>query len=247
MDEVAPVELRIRCDASKTCLGLEAWQEYEGKYHPIRFASRKTTSAEKKYCEDLGMTLDSNGRPTTGTDTRLIEAMAIVWAMDILSDLIQSMKRVLIENDHRALAALAKATCGKLYRWALKLRFGRRWSCELSFEMPKAAKFARWNRALSLLRPLGVCRSRMPISHPQLRVRQCCKAPRNRCQARLMPAWELTAGTLLSRRSRLAASCRRSSYGQQSGRICIHYVSAWSTPLKGASSSGSEQSLERGG
>eukprot|EP00935_MAST-01C_sp_MAST-1C-sp1_P002859 g2859.t1 len=118
--------LRIRCDASKYAIGMECWQEYDsgpGKptYHPIRFFSRKTKAAEQKYCETLGIPMDKDGRPSTGTNTRLIEAMAIVAAIDECDDLIKSMSEVLVENDHRSLAALARASSGKLLRWSLTL------------------------------------------------------------------------------------------------------------------------------
>eukprot|EP00935_MAST-01C_sp_MAST-1C-sp1_P001326 g1326.t1 len=119
-------KLFISCDASVDALGGAAYQEYDsGPDQPFRkyigFFSRKTKDAEKNYCKELNIPTDKDGNPTTGANTRLIEALSIKWMIDELQDLIESFEEVIIENDHKSLAALAKAMSGKLFRWAIEL------------------------------------------------------------------------------------------------------------------------------
>ena len=94
----------LRTDASNTGLGAVLLQEHNNIKHPVAYASRKLTEAQKKYI------------------TSEKECLAIVWAVKKFENYLYG-KTFVIECDHQLLAFLgqAKYTNNRLMRWSLFL------------------------------------------------------------------------------------------------------------------------------
>ena len=95
----------LRTDASGTGLGAVLLQEKDGKKFPIAYASRKLSSAEKRYA------------------ITELECLAIVWAINKFQKYLYGREFVL-ETDHQALSFMnqAKLTNSRVMRWALTLQ-----------------------------------------------------------------------------------------------------------------------------
>ena len=95
----------MRTDASGTGLGAVLLQEKDGKKFPIAYASRKLSSAEKRYA------------------ITELECLAIVWAINKFQKYLYGREFVL-ETDHQALSFMnqAKLTNSRVMRWALTLQ-----------------------------------------------------------------------------------------------------------------------------
>ena len=94
----------LRTDASSFAIGAVLLQGETGEEHPIEYASRLLTSAERNY----------------STSER--EALAVVWAVEKFRGYIEGT-HVTILSDHQALRWLMslKTPTGRLARWALRL------------------------------------------------------------------------------------------------------------------------------
>ena len=95
----------LRTDASNHGLGAALLQEHDGKLHPIAYASKQMSSAEKKYS-----TLEK-------------ECLAIVWGVNKFRLFLMG-KRFTLQTDHQPLAYLGKAKFqnDRVMRWALTLQ-----------------------------------------------------------------------------------------------------------------------------
>lgn len=100
------VEFILRTDASNYALGAALLQgESPTDEHPIEYASRLLTPAERNY------------------STTEREALAVVWAVDKFRGYIDG-HRVRVASDHQPLKWLLtlKSPAGRLVRWAMKLQ-----------------------------------------------------------------------------------------------------------------------------
>ena len=95
----------LRTDASKVALGACLMHEINGVRHPIQYASRKLTKAEKNY-------------PIVE-----LECLAVVWAIQRFERFLLG-KHFTVETDHQPLLALTKKklNSSKLQRWVLLLQ-----------------------------------------------------------------------------------------------------------------------------
>ena len=95
----------LETDASNVGVGASLMQKYEDKLHPIAFASKKLTAAERKYS-----TLEK-------------ECLAIVWAVKKYKLFLAGTKFVL-QTDHKPLSYLnsAKFQNDRIMRWSLSLQ-----------------------------------------------------------------------------------------------------------------------------
>ena len=97
-----------------------AWVDNE--IHPIAYLSRSVTAVEAKY-HDLCM------GTAGGSETRQLELLGVVWALDALQNILTGCPRVVLSTDHRnirhMLVEAQKLHTGvqndRLLRWALKL------------------------------------------------------------------------------------------------------------------------------
>ena len=101
----------IQCDASGVALGVVLTQEGEGGEHPIVYASRVLTAAERNY------------------STSEKECLAVLWAIKKLRPYIEGY-RFRVITDHSALKWLRnlKDPTGRLARWALEMQ---QWDFEI--------------------------------------------------------------------------------------------------------------------
>ena len=95
----------IRTDASSYALGAVLLQGKDEEEHPIEYASRLLTSAERNY------------------STTEREALAVVWAVNKFRGYIDGSE-VIVASDHQPLRWLMslKSPSGRLARWALQLQ-----------------------------------------------------------------------------------------------------------------------------
>lgn len=102
-DQTRPYVLRT--DASECGIGAVLLQEHEGMLFPVMYASRKLSTAEKKYC------------------TMEKECLAIVWAVKKFNIYLYG-KEFTLQTDHQPLIYLnrAKYENGRIMRWALFLQ-----------------------------------------------------------------------------------------------------------------------------
>ena len=115
-------EIEVLTDASKNGLGAFCFQRVNNEIHPIAYLSRSVTAAEAKY-HDLCM------GTAGGSETRQLELLGVVWALDALQNILTGCPRVVLSTDHRnirhMLVEAQKLHTGvqndRLLRWALKL------------------------------------------------------------------------------------------------------------------------------
>jgi hypothetical protein len=95
----------VQTDASDVGLGGALLQIYEGKYHPVKFISRKLKNAEKNYS-----TIEKEG-------------LAIVWAIDKLAVYLYGREFVLL-TDHKPLTfiQMSKMHNSRVMRWSMYLQ-----------------------------------------------------------------------------------------------------------------------------
>ena len=115
--------IHIYTDASAHGLGVYAFQDVNGHRRPIAYLSRSVKDMEKKWDElHLG---------PEGKDTRQLELLSLLWALEELSNVIgiTTGANVIAHTDHRNLLALVNTsrarstTAGdaRLARWAIRL------------------------------------------------------------------------------------------------------------------------------
>lgn len=95
----------LRTDASAYALGAVLLQTHDDQEHPIEFASRLLTSAERNY------------------STTEREALAVVWSLSKFRGYLDSSS-VIVATDHQPLKWLLslKTPTGRLARWALMIQ-----------------------------------------------------------------------------------------------------------------------------
>ena len=94
----------IRCDSSQYGAGAVLFQiGADGHEHPISYASRKYTMAERGYC------------------TFQQEAAAVVWSLEKFSEFHQG-HHVIVQSDHKNLSWIKKTAMPQLTRWRLRLQ-----------------------------------------------------------------------------------------------------------------------------
>ena len=94
----------IRCDSSQFGAGAVLFQiGADGHEHPISYASRKYTMAERNYC------------------TFQQEAAAVVWSLEKFSEFHQG-HHVIVQSDHKNLSWIKKTAMPQLTRWRLRLQ-----------------------------------------------------------------------------------------------------------------------------
>jgi hypothetical protein len=94
----------IRCDSSQFGAGAVLFQfDEQGCEHPISYASRKYTLAERNYC------------------TFQQEAAAVVWSLEKFSNFHQG-HHVIVQSDHKNLSWIKKTAMPQLTRWRLRLQ-----------------------------------------------------------------------------------------------------------------------------
>lgn len=96
---------RLHVDASNEAIGAALMQENEGFMHPVAYASRKLSDAERKY------------------STTEKECLALVWALRYFKNYLWGSK-FQVATDHRPLCWLQsrKDMSGRLARWALAVQ-----------------------------------------------------------------------------------------------------------------------------
>ena len=99
------VVTRLMIDAFDEALGAALMQEYEGRMHPVAFASRKLSAAEKRY---------------SVTER---ECLSLVWALRYFRTYLWGSSFQVV-TDHKALCWLQskKDMSGRLARWALAIQ-----------------------------------------------------------------------------------------------------------------------------
>ena len=94
----------IRCDSSQFGAGAVLFQiGADGHEHPISYASRKYTMAERNYC------------------TFQQEAAAVVWSLEKFSEFHQG-HHVIVQSDHKNLSWIKRTAMPQLTRWRLRLQ-----------------------------------------------------------------------------------------------------------------------------
>ena len=95
----------IRCDASNFAVGAVLLQGLGGDEHPVEYASRLLSSAERNY------------------STTEREALAVVWALNKFRGYVEGSE-ITVASDHQPLKWLMslKFPSGRLARWALQLQ-----------------------------------------------------------------------------------------------------------------------------
>ena len=95
----------LRADACKDGLGVILLQEYEGQMHPMAYASRSLTKAEKNY------------------SITELEALAVLYGLVHFRHFVHG-RPVTVKSDHHALCYLKNAdqSTSRLTRWAIKLQ-----------------------------------------------------------------------------------------------------------------------------
>ncbi len=97
-------QIFIRCDSSQYGAGAVLFQfDEQGREHPIAYASRKYTIAERNYC------------------TFQQEAAAVVWSLEKFSNFHQG-HHVIVQSDHKNLSWIKKTAMPQLTRWRLRLQ-----------------------------------------------------------------------------------------------------------------------------
>jgi hypothetical protein len=97
-------EIFIRCDSSQFGAGAVIFQfDEQGREHPIAYASRKYTLAERNY------------------NTFQQEASVIVWALEKFAEFFQG-HAVTVQSDHRNLAWIKRSAMPQLTRWRIRLQ-----------------------------------------------------------------------------------------------------------------------------
>ncbi len=97
-------EIFIRCDSSQFGAGAVLFQfDSEGREHPVAYASRKYTMAERNY------------------NTFQQEASVIVWALEKFAEFFQGHP-VTVQSDHRNLAWIKRSAMPQLTRWRIRLQ-----------------------------------------------------------------------------------------------------------------------------
>jgi hypothetical protein len=97
-------QIFIRCDSSQYGAGAVLFQfDEQGREHPIAYASRKYTLAERNYC------------------TFQQEAAAVVWSLEKFSNFHQG-HHVIVQSDHKNLSWIKKTAMPQLTRWRLRLQ-----------------------------------------------------------------------------------------------------------------------------
>jgi hypothetical protein len=97
-------EIFIRCDSSQFGAGAVLFQfDSEGREHPVSYASRKYTIAERNY------------------NTFQQEASVIVWALEKFAEFFQGHP-VTVKSDHRNLAWIKRSAMPQLTRWRIRLQ-----------------------------------------------------------------------------------------------------------------------------
>jgi hypothetical protein len=97
-------QIFIRCDSSQYGAGAVLFQyDMQGREHPISYASRKYTLAERNYC------------------TFQQEAAAVVWSLEKFANFHQG-HHVTVQSDHKNLSWIKKTAMPQLTRWRLRLQ-----------------------------------------------------------------------------------------------------------------------------
>ena len=97
-------EIFIRCDSSQFGAGAVLFQfDSEGREHPVAYASRKYTLAERNY------------------NTFQQEASVIVWSLEKFAEFFQGHP-VTVQSDHRNLAWIKRSAMPQLTRWRIRLQ-----------------------------------------------------------------------------------------------------------------------------
>ena len=97
-------EIFIRCDSSQFGAGAVLFQfDNEGREHPVAYASRKYTLAERNY------------------NTFQQEASVIVWSLEKFAEFFQGHS-VTVQSDHRNLAWIKRSAMPQLTRWRIRLQ-----------------------------------------------------------------------------------------------------------------------------
>jgi hypothetical protein len=97
-------EIFIRCDSSQFGAGAVLFQfDSNGHEHPVAYASRKYTIAERNY------------------NTFQQEASVIVWALEKFAEFFQGHP-VTVQSDHRNLAWIKRSAMPQLTRWRIRLQ-----------------------------------------------------------------------------------------------------------------------------
>ena len=97
-------QIFIRCDSSQFGAGAVLFQyDTQGREHPISYASRKYTLAERNYC------------------TFQQEAAAVVWSLEKFANFHQG-HHVTVQSDHKNLSWIKKTAMPQLTRWRLRLQ-----------------------------------------------------------------------------------------------------------------------------
>jgi hypothetical protein len=97
-------EIFIRCDSSQFGAGAVLFQfDAQGREHPVAYASRKYTLAERNY------------------NTFQQEASVIAWSLEKFAEFFQG-HHVTVQSDHRNLAWIKRSAMPQLTRWRIRLQ-----------------------------------------------------------------------------------------------------------------------------
>jgi hypothetical protein len=97
-------EIFIRCDSSQFGAGAVLFQfDANGREHPVAYASRKYTIAERNY------------------NTFQQEASVIVWSLEKFAEYFQGHP-VTVQSDHRNLSWIKRSAMPQLTRWRIRLQ-----------------------------------------------------------------------------------------------------------------------------